>query len=172
MTVAKFELALTRYRNTLKTVGNLTVKYLFQDFDAKEMYLHSKNRSVSFQKHVLFNHFQVFTRCRFQNVLVRVPISKSTVFEICRQKMCHFRVNGRPIHHIFHRFQNVLASCEHSLSYTARVLPLEQKTMTTPRHWIKNMQLNMPNNAVTKAIHERFDLMDTRVCFILDVGST
>ena len=46
---------------------------------------------------------------------VRVPFSKSTVFEICRQKMCRFRVKGRPICHIFHRFQNVPASCEHSL---------------------------------------------------------
>ena len=51
VTVAKFELALTRYWNNLKTVGNLTVKNSLQDFDAKEMYLHSKNRSVSFQKH-------------------------------------------------------------------------------------------------------------------------
>ena len=32
-----------------------------------------------------------------QNVLVRVPFSNSTVFKICRQKMCRFRVNGRPI---------------------------------------------------------------------------
>ena len=47
---------------------------------------------------------------------VRVPFSKSTVFKLCRQKMCRFRVNGRPIRHIFHRFQNVPASCERSLS--------------------------------------------------------
>ena len=47
---------------------------------------------------------------------VTVPFSKSTVFEICRQKMCRFRVNGRPIRRIFHRFQNVPASCERSLS--------------------------------------------------------
>ena len=51
VTVAKFELAFTRYRNNLKTVGNLTAKNSLQDFDAKEMYLHSKNRSVSFQMH-------------------------------------------------------------------------------------------------------------------------
>ena len=37
---------------------------------------------------------------------VRIPFSKSTVFKICRQEMCHFRVNGRPIRHIFHRLQN------------------------------------------------------------------
>ena len=46
---------------------------------------------------------------------VRVPFSKSTVFEICRQKMGRFRVNDRPIRHIFQRFQNVPASCERSL---------------------------------------------------------
>ena len=43
------------------------------------------------------------------------PFSKSTVFKICRQKMCRFRVNGRPMLHIFHRFQNLSASCECSL---------------------------------------------------------
>ena len=47
---------------------------------------------------------------------VRVPISKSTVFEICWQKICRFRVNGSSIRHIFHRFQNVPASCERSLN--------------------------------------------------------
>ena len=30
--------------------------------------------------------------------------------------MCRFRVNSRPIRLIFHRFQNVPASCERSLS--------------------------------------------------------
>ena len=67
-------------------------------------------------KIVLFQNFQMFTRCRFQNVPIRVPFSKSTVFKICRQKMCRFRVNRRPIRRIFHRFQNVPASCERSLS--------------------------------------------------------
>ena len=51
MTEAKFELAFTRCRNNLKMIGNLTVKNSLQGFDEKEMYLHSKNRSVSFQKH-------------------------------------------------------------------------------------------------------------------------
>ena len=49
---------------------------------------------------------------------VTVPFSKSTVFKICRQKMCRFRVNRRPIRHIFHRFQNLPASCERSLNLT------------------------------------------------------
>ena len=52
----------------------------------------------------------------FPKVPVRVPFSKSTVFKICRQKMCRFRENGRPIRLIFHRFQNVPASCERSLN--------------------------------------------------------
>ena len=93
-------------------------KTSLQDFDAKEMYLHSKSRSVAFQKDrkmFCFHHFQVLARCCFQNVLVIVPFSKSTVSKICQQKMCRFRVNGKPIRHIFHRFQNVPASCERSL---------------------------------------------------------
>ena len=89
-----------------------------QGFDAKKVCLHPKNLSVSFQKRLkmfCFHHFQVFTRYSFPNVLIRVPFSKSTVFKICLQKMCRFRVNRRPIRRIFHRFQNVPASCERSL---------------------------------------------------------
>ena len=93
-------------------------KNSLQDFDAKEKYLHSKNRPVSIQKRrkmCYLHHCRVFTRCCFKSIPVKVPFSKSTVFKICRQKMCRFRVNGRPIRHIFHRFQNVPASCERSL---------------------------------------------------------
>ena len=53
------------------------------------------------------------------------PFSKCAVF-VCTGglsgtfvtvfKMCRFRVNGRPIRHICHRFQNVPASCERSLN--------------------------------------------------------
>ena len=57
----------------------------------------------------------MFKRCCFKFMPVTVPFSKSTVFKICRQKMCRFRVNRRPIRHIFHRFQNLPASCERSL---------------------------------------------------------
>ena len=94
--VAKFELAFTRCRNNLKTVGNLPVESSLQDFDAKEVYLNHNNRSVSFKKRrkiFCFHHLQVFSEYRFQNV----PFSKSTVFKICRQKMCRFRVNRMPI---------------------------------------------------------------------------
>ena len=75
MTVAEFELAFTRCRNNLKTVGNLTVRNSLRDFDAIERYLHPKCRSVLFQKRqklFYFHHFRVFKRCRFQNVPVRV----------------------------------------------------------------------------------------------------
>ena len=93
-------------------------KNSLQSFGAKEVYLHPKNRSVSFQKRLkmlCFRHFQVFTRCSCQNVSVRVPFSKSTVVKICRQKMCRFRVNGWPIRRFLHLFQSVPASCERSL---------------------------------------------------------
>ena len=60
VTVAKFELAFTRCRNKLKTVGNLPVKSSLQDFDVKEMYLHYKNRSVSFQKRLKMFFFIIF----------------------------------------------------------------------------------------------------------------
>ena len=99
---------------------NLDGKNSLQHFDAKETYLQTESRSVSFQKCLkmfCFHHLQVFTRCRFQNMSVRVSFSKSTVFKICRQKMCRFRVNGRPIRRIFRRFQNVPASCERSINY-------------------------------------------------------
>ena len=95
-----------------------------QGFDAKEVCLHPKNLSLSFQKWLkmfCFRHFQVFTRCSFPNVPIRLPFSKSTVFKICRQKMCRYRVNRRPIRRIFHRFQNVPASCERSLKLDSRV---------------------------------------------------
>ena len=90
-------------------------KSLLQDFDAKEKYLHPKNRPVSIQKHrnmCCIHHCRVFTRCCFKFILVRVPFSKSTVFKICRQKMCRFRVNGMPIRNIFHRFQ----MCRHRVN--------------------------------------------------------
>ena len=98
---------------------NLDGKNSLQNFDAKEAYLHLTSRSVSFQtclKIFCFHHYQVFTRCRFQNVSVSVPFSKSTVFKICRQKMCRSCVNERPFRRIFHRFQNVPASSEWSLT--------------------------------------------------------
>ena len=59
---------------------NLDGKNSLQYFDAKEAYLHPKSRSVSFQKCLktfCFHNFQVFARCRFRNVSVRVPFSKS-----------------------------------------------------------------------------------------------
>ena len=51
-------------------------------------------------------------RFRFQNL----PFSKSA-----GKKMCRFRVNRRPIRHIFHRFQNLPASCERSLRHAQKI---------------------------------------------------
>ena len=80
-----FELAFTRCRNNLKMIRNLTVKNSLQDFGAKEMYLHSKHRSVAFKIIELCSFFIIF-ECshnafskmyrllfRFQNL----PFSKS-----------------------------------------------------------------------------------------------
>ena len=86
-------LAFTRCRNNFKTVGNLMIKNSLKDFDAKEMYLHPTNRSVSLQKRrkmLFFHHFELSKRCSFQNVPVRVPFSKSTVLKISRRKMSVF----------------------------------------------------------------------------------
>ena len=82
VTVATFELAFTRCRNNSKTVRNLPVKSSLQDFDAKEMYLNPKDRSVSFQKRMRmfsFHHFQLFTRYHFQKYA-----DWSSVFKIYR----------------------------------------------------------------------------------------
>ena len=90
---------------------NLDGKNSLQHFDAKEAYLHPKSRSVSFQKCLQMFCFIIF-RCLhepFQDVSLRIPFSKSTVFKICRQKMCRFHVNGRPIRRIF----TVLKMCRH-----------------------------------------------------------
>ena len=46
--------------------------------------------SIKASKNDLFSSFRVFTRCRFQVLPVIVPFSKSTVFEICRQKNVPF----------------------------------------------------------------------------------
>ena len=41
---SKILASFTRYWNNLKIIGNLMVKNCLQDFDAKEMYLHSKGQ--------------------------------------------------------------------------------------------------------------------------------
>ena len=93
-------------------------KNSLQDFDAKEVYLHPKNRSVSFHKRLkmfCFHHFRVFTRCRFSKMCRLEFRFQIYHFQNLPAEMCRFRVNGRPIRRIFHRFQNVPASCERSL---------------------------------------------------------
>ena len=85
-----------------------------QGFDAKEVCLHPKNLSVSFQKRLkmfCFRHFQVFTRCSFQNEPIRVPFSKSTVFKICRQKNVPFSCGGLSV-----EFFTVFKMCWHRVN--------------------------------------------------------
>ena len=113
---APLELVFTRYRNNLRTVGNLTVKNSLQDFDAKEMYLHSKNRSVSFLKHwkmfyliiLQCSHDAVSKMCQLEFRFQNLPVSKSTskkcavfvwtgglsVTFFTVFKMCRYRVNA------------------------------------------------------------------------------
>ena len=74
----------------------------------------------------------MFKRCCFKFMPVTVPFSKSTVFKICRQKMCRFRVNRRPIRRIFHRFQNVPASCERSLTLFILAFQTYMRFLTNP----------------------------------------
>ena len=104
-------------------------KNSFLDFDAKEKYLRRKNRPVSIQK----RQKMLWLRICFKFIPVRVPFSKSTVFEICRQKMCRFRVNRRPIRHIFHRFQNLPASCGRSLRFFFRIAKRSIEARGIPR---------------------------------------
>ena len=64
MTVAKFELAFTRYRHNLKMIENSTLTnsvQSLQEFDAKEMYLHLKNFQLNFEtdEKCCFDHFRV-----------------------------------------------------------------------------------------------------------------
>ena len=85
VTVAKFELMFTRWQNNLKTVQNLKVKIPLQDFDAKEVYLRPKNRSVSFQQRlkcfvfIIFKclHDVVSKMCRLEFRFQNLPFSKS-----------------------------------------------------------------------------------------------
>ena len=72
-----------RFENGMKLDG----KNSLQDFDAKEVYLRPKDRSVSFQKRpemFCFHHFQVFClhdavskMCRLKFHFQSLPVSKS-----------------------------------------------------------------------------------------------
>ena len=113
-------------------------KKSLQNFDAKEKYICPKNRPVSIQS-VEKCSLYITVECSHDAVsnLCRLGFHpKSTVFEICRQKMCHFRVNGRPIRHIFHRFQNVPASYERSLRL--QMIPDSGKNRLTEYSKIQN----------------------------------
>ena len=76
----------TRYRHILNTVKNMTV--------AKFKLAFTRYREM------------LFSKC----------VGLSSVFKICRQNICRLLVNYPPIPHIFHRFQNVPASCVRSIN--------------------------------------------------------
>ena len=104
-------------------------KNSLQDFDAKEVYLHHKNRSVSFQKrvkNVLFSSFSSVYTMPFPKCAGYSFVFKIYRFQNRLVKMCRFRVNGRPIRQIFHRFQYVPALCERSLT-SLRLLRATEK---------------------------------------------
>ena len=91
----------------LENGRKLDGKKSLQDFDAKEKYLHAKNPPVSIQKRrkmFRLHHCRVFTYavsnlCQLGFCFQNPQLSKSA------GKMCRFRVNGRSIRRIFHRFQ-------------------------------------------------------------------
>ena len=102
VTAAKSELAFTRY--CYANARNLDGKNSLQDLRIYQ------SRSKSVQKCSIF----IIFRC------LHDAFSKMCRLEFYRfqdqpAKMCRFRANGRPIRQIFHRFQNVPASCERSL---------------------------------------------------------
>ena len=90
-------------------------KNSLQDFDAKEVCLHPKSRSVSFQKRLKCSFFVIF-KCLHDAVSKMCRLEFRFRFQNLPAKKCRFRVNGRPSRRIFHRFQNVPASCECSLN--------------------------------------------------------
>ena len=109
---SKFELALIRCWNTLKTAGNLTVKTRCKTLLPKECTYTlriDQSRSKSVEKYSVFI-ISSFQTVPFPNMSVRAPFSKSA-----GKKPFRFCVNGRPILHIFHRIQTVPTSCERSL---------------------------------------------------------
>ena len=96
MTVAKFELTLTRCRNNVRTVGNVTIKNSLQHFDARERYLQPKNRPVSFQnrrKMFCAHYFEgsngaVSKMCRLEFRFQNLPFSKSAGKNVLSSREC------------------------------------------------------------------------------------
>ena len=88
MTAAKFELPFTRGRKNVKTTGNLTVKNSLQGFDAKEMYLQPKNRSV-----LLANKTDRFLERQGCFVFITFEHSPNAVSKMCRLE---FRFHNLP----------------------------------------------------------------------------
>ena len=134
-TVAIFERAFSRFRDHLKTVRDLTVKSRCKTLMPKKCtYTRSINRfRPRASRNVLLSSFSSVDTMSFPKCAgYRVPFSKSTAFKICHQKLCGFCMNGRPIRHISHRFQNVPAACESSLG-SGKILICESMLCTRGR---------------------------------------
>ena len=80
-----------------------------------------QSRSESVEKCSVFKDFECSHYTVFQ-MLVRIPFSKSTVFNICPQKKCRFYVNTGGLSVTFHHFQNVPASRESGLRLFRRIV--------------------------------------------------
>ena len=125
VTVAKCEQAFTRCRNNLKMVLNWMVKTRCKTLIRKKSTYTLRviqSRSKSVYKMFVFiifecSHDALSKMCwlefRFQNL----PPSR---FRNLPAKKCRFRVNGRPIRQIFHRFQTMLESCGRGLNDRSR----------------------------------------------------
>ena len=125
VTVAEFQRAFARCRNSWETVGNLTVKNRFKTLMPRNCTYtlridHSRTKSV--EKCSVFiilecSHGAVFEMCR-----LRVPLSKSTFFETTGKDCVVFVSIGGLSVTFFHRFQNVPALCERNLNYKVHAL--------------------------------------------------
>ena len=79
------------------------------DLDDQEIHqaqVINKLRCKNVENIPFFYRFKVFTRYCFQTVVVRVPLTISSVFKVCFRRICHFCVNVRPIHDNFMLFAN------------------------------------------------------------------
>ena len=83
------------------------------------MYLHVKDRLAAFLKtlkNAPFSSLWSVQTVSFSNSAKESSIFQIYGFKICWQKICGFRMKGRPIRHIFRRFQNLPVTCQRGLT--------------------------------------------------------
>ena len=94
-----------------------------QDFDAKEKYLHPKNRPVSIHKRrkmCCLHHCRVFTRCCFKFRPVRVPFQNLPFSKSVGKKCAVFVSTGG----LSVTFFTVFKMCRHRVNAVLRVKSL------------------------------------------------